>query len=191
MHEYGFAHGDLKGANVLISDKGKALISDFGIATLQEDIEQAPPTMGTVRKWGTVNIRNLKKALKEGGMSQDHAQSLFSRVSNISRSGGGTYRWMAPERLIPEKFGLKSANATFASDVFSFGMLSIEVYTGLPPYHEFERQETAILRIIAGRYPERPHNIPDQVWPIVEHCWKAKSTRPSILSVYNSLACIP
>ncbi|CAE6407141.1 unnamed protein product [Rhizoctonia solani] len=36
LHDVGIIHGDLKGANILISDDGKPMLNDFGNAVLQE-----------------------------------------------------------------------------------------------------------------------------------------------------------
>ncbi|KAG6890515.1 hypothetical protein C0995_007714 [Termitomyces sp. Mi166 len=189
MHEYGIAHGDLKGGNILISDDGKALLSDFGVAALQENIKPIPPTTDTTPRWRPITIQHCKIALRKGGLSEDLSPTLFSRLSNISC--GGTERWMAPELLMPEAFYLKSGKATFSGDVFSFAMLSVEVYTGEPPHH-LETKEKAYLKTIAGTRPERPSNMPDPVWLLIQHCWKQISDeRPPMFNVYSSLACIP
>ncbi|KAG5350749.1 hypothetical protein C0989_009421 [Termitomyces sp. Mn162] len=188
IHEYGIAHGDLKGGNILISDDGKALLSDLGVAALQENVELVPTSDSTPR-WRTLTIQHCKDALRKGGYSEDQSPSLFSRLSNISC--GGTYRWMAPELLIPEVFNYKSGKATFLGDVFSFAMLAIEVYTGEPP-HCSETREQAVLKTISGTRPKQPSNMPKPVWLLIEHCWKQKSDeRPLMFDVYSSLACIP
>ncbi|KAG6830268.1 hypothetical protein H0H92_001534 [Tricholoma furcatifolium] len=124
IHAYGFAHGDLKGDNILISDKGKALICDFGIAALQDDIEQSQQSQSptVAPKWKPGLFKRIKKAVEEGSIS--HALTMFSQMSGMSCEG--TRRWMAPERLMPEGFGRESAKATFESDVFSFAMVCIE-----------------------------------------------------------------
>ncbi|KAG5641562.1 hypothetical protein DXG03_004775 [Asterophora parasitica] len=46
MHQYNVVHGDLKGANVLIDDKGNARISDLGQSSIQEHIEHPPSVLG-------------------------------------------------------------------------------------------------------------------------------------------------
>ncbi|KAG6886766.1 hypothetical protein C0992_002477 [Termitomyces sp. T32_za158] len=176
MHEYGITHGDLKGVrvvsliklpsdyltyyvhsqgNVLISDNKKALLSDFGVSALQDSIKPVQATVDTTPKWGSITIQHLNQALRRGGLSENLSPILFSRLSNISC--GGTYRWMAPETLTSES---ESGKATFSGDVFSFAMLSIEVYTEKHP-HASETEYNACLKTIAGERPERPSNISD------------------------------
>ncbi|EJD38655.1 kinase-like protein, partial [Auricularia subglabra TFB-10046 SS5] len=45
----GFVHGDLKCANVLVSDSGNALLGDFGLSTLVEKSESDLTTMTSIR----------------------------------------------------------------------------------------------------------------------------------------------
>ncbi|KAG6883035.1 hypothetical protein C0993_008215, partial [Termitomyces sp. T159_Od127] len=190
MHEYGIAHGDLKGvriaseiANVLISDDERALLSDFGVAAFQEINQPIQSTVEITPKWRPINIQHCKEALRSAGLSESLSPTLFSRLSNISC--GGTFRWMAPEYLIPEAFNIQSGKATLSGDVFSFAMLSIEVYTGDPP-HASETKENAALKTIAGKRPERPSNMSDPVWLLVEHCWKEiPNERPPIFDIYT------
>lgn len=40
---------------------------------------------------------------------------------------GGTMRWMSPELLSPESFGLLSIKPTISSDVYALGMVVLEV----------------------------------------------------------------
>ncbi|KZT50694.1 kinase-like protein, partial [Calocera cornea HHB12733] len=48
----------------------------------------------------------------------------------------GTMRWMAPERLSPDAFGLTISKArTIAADVFSFGSTAYEILSGRIPFH--------------------------------------------------------
>lgn len=113
-------------ANVLINDAEKACIADFGIASIQEHAE--PPPLTELEPYAQqALLLKCREALKDGGMSVTLASSLSSRMSSFS--GAGTYRWMAPERLIPEALDMPSAKPTFASDVFSLAMLAIEVST--------------------------------------------------------------
>ena len=117
--------------------------------------------------------------------------------SAYTRSGAGSLRWMAPELLVPEVYNKTSARPTFESDIFSFGMLIYEVfqlylnatiahyfyekiYSGLVPFQE-DTNMMAVSRILEGRRPPRPHQIPDWMWQITNKCWTEDSRlRPSI-----------
>ncbi|EJD34151.1 kinase-like protein, partial [Auricularia subglabra TFB-10046 SS5] len=52
----GFVHGDLKCANVLVSDSGDALLGDFGLSTLVEKSELDPATMTSIRDMNTARF---------------------------------------------------------------------------------------------------------------------------------------
>ncbi|GAB1525349.1 hypothetical protein RhiTH_008508 [Rhizoctonia solani] len=74
------AHGDLKGANVLVDQGGRACICDFGLSRFMKDF------------------------------------------MSIDTTFGGTIRWMAPEQLRAE-----TMIVSLPADIFSWGMLSLEV----------------------------------------------------------------
>ncbi|CAE6411983.1 unnamed protein product [Rhizoctonia solani] len=82
------AHGDLKGANVLIDQDGRACICDFGLSRFMKDF------------------------------------------MSIDTTFGGTIRWMAPEQLRAE-----SMIVSLPADIFSWGMLSLEVCWFLNNFH--------------------------------------------------------
>lgn len=49
------------------------------------------------------------------------------QVATASTTGVGTVRWMAPELLLPEAYGLLHSVPSKESDVYAFGMLIYEV----------------------------------------------------------------
>jgi serine/threonine protein kinase len=51
-------------------------------------------------------------------MTPSHTMNVF---------GGGTLRWMAPELLIPNNFGLEKCVPSKESDIYAFGMVIYEV----------------------------------------------------------------
>ena len=89
---------------------------------------------------------------------------------------GGTIRWMSPELIGPEGFGLKEGHPTKESDCYALGMLIYEVLTGETP---FSLHSTALVirKVLDGEHPERPEGkegarFTDDLWRILGLCWK-------------------
>ena len=53
--------------------------------------------------------------------------SVASNTSLMSFTGGGTTRWMSPELLDPERFGIIDYRPTKQSDCYALGMVVYEV----------------------------------------------------------------
>jgi len=117
-------HGDLKGvrvapsnrsisiltpqtstkANILVNKDRRACIADFGLSTITGVATHAA-----------------------AGVSQ---ASLISNDTLMSFTGGGTRRWMSPELLDPERFGMPESEGnrpTRQSDCYALGMVIYEV----------------------------------------------------------------
>ena len=123
MHGLRMVHGDLKGvrtflkrivseltspsstqANILINGDRRACIADFGLSTITGIATHAA-----------------------AGASQE---SLFLNDTLMSFTGGGTRRWMSPELLHPERFGIPESEdnrPTRQSDCYALGMVIYEV----------------------------------------------------------------
>ena len=88
----------------------------------------------------------------------------------------GTVRWMSPELLDPQKYGLPKIRPTKASDCYALGMVVYEILSGSTPF--FTDNSFAILRrVLDGERPERPEKnagnlFTDSIWDVVERCWK-------------------
>ena len=118
------AHGDLKGvrlfsskwnvsalilqpsmkANILVDRDRRACIADFGLST--------------ITGVGTHAAARASQA------------SLISNDTLMSFTGGGTRRWMSPELLDPERFGMPESEdnrPTRQSDCYALGMVIYEV----------------------------------------------------------------
>ncbi|KAJ7231357.1 kinase-like domain-containing protein [Mycena rebaudengoi] len=83
LHSRNVVHGDLRGANILITQEWSACLADFGLTSFTE------ATLTTTRR-------------------------------------AGTTRWMAPELIDPERFGIQFRR-TKASDVYAFACVCLEV----------------------------------------------------------------
>ena len=76
----------------------RACLADFGLSTIVRGAQKA--TTGT---------------------------SVASTTSLTSFTAGGTPRWMSPELLDPDRFGIKESRPTTQSDCYALGMTIYEV----------------------------------------------------------------
>ena len=92
-------------------------------------------------------------------------------------------RWAAPEVYTAE------AQYTSKSDVWSFGMLLIELFTyGLEPYHGVGNHSIRSL-VMSGVLPKIPHTCPHNMQALIMKCLqRTASQRPSLTGVRKVLA---
>ena len=115
-----------------------------------------------------------------------------SFISTISFAEGGTIRWMSPELLDPESFGLKDSRPTNESDCYALGMVIYEVLSGRAPFSQC-KDPVVIRRVMDGERPGRPQGIrgawfTDGLWEMLELCWKPHPhDRPSLKTVIQCL----
>jgi serine/threonine protein kinase len=101
-------------------------------------------------------------------MSSDQETFLSSCVE------GHTIRWMSPELLNPEKFGLKGSPPTKESDCYMLGMAIYEVLSGQTPFASLT-SPAIIRKILDGERPTRPQGnngnlFTDGIWRVVQRC---------------------
>jgi uncharacterized membrane protein YgcG len=87
----------------------------------------------------------------------------FTTDSSTAADGGalGAFRWKAPEVLTGGK-------ATFASDIYSFGMCVIETVTGKLPWGNSILDAVVKHNVVERRLlPERPEEFTDKQWGVV------------------------
>ncbi|KAJ7145871.1 kinase-like domain-containing protein, partial [Mycena epipterygia] len=113
----------------------------------------------------------------------DFGLSVFSNATSSMRTStrAGSLYWMAPELIDPDRFGCKFTR-TPASDVYAFGCVCIEVYTGRPPFSELS-EPAALIRTLNGERAGRPSGtlaMSDMLWQNVTAYWAEDPTaRPS------------
>ncbi|TFK42874.1 ras guanine nucleotide exchange factor domain-containing protein [Crucibulum laeve] len=147
LHNNDIVHGDLRGANVLISKAGIARLSDFGLSKLLEECGQG-----------------------------------------MTSSPGINPRWIAPELL------LKNAALSTHCDVWSFGMVCLELVTGEQPFSKITRDIAVQRELDHGKIPDRPgreataQGLSDDMWNLMKKCWHKKpESRPSVAEVRRKL----
>ena len=135
--------------------------------------------------------------IDRGGHACLHDFSLLTMVSDQSTlissfTEGGTFQWMSPELLDPERFSLKGSHPTKESDCYALGMVVYEVLSGRTPFAQ-SKAPVVIRMVLEGRRPARPQGaegglFTDAIWGVLELCWKAQpSERTSVEAVFQSL----
>ena len=94
-------------------------------------------------------------------------------------------RWMAPELM-------KEGAPSFATDVWSFGMVILEVVTGEDPFKEYRNPAQLPDVIMSNKTPARPKMnvwVTDPVWHLMkEKCWQMDPRlRPDMSQVREHL----
>ena len=113
-------------------------------------------------------------------------------ISTISHLEGGTFRWMSPELLNPEPFGLTDSRPTEQSDCYALGMVIYEVLSGQVPFSQV-KNVAVIGKVIQGGRPERPLEtraawFTDDIWRMLELCWKHQPhDRPGLKALLQCL----
>ena len=82
----------------------------------------------------------------------------------------GNLPYIAPEVIIGKK-------TTFASDIYSIGMLMWEVSSGHPPFINYEHDYDLAMKIVNGMRPKIVPGTPLEYIKLMEQCWDADVTK--------------
>lgn len=119
----------------------------------------------------------------------------FTRVTTISirlsSEGEGTAAFMAPELLLPQKFGLEKGVPSKEADIYALGMTVHQVLTDKWPF--FPKRETEIITaVVSGKRPPKPENaeeigMTEDLWNLLQECWKEdQGMRPVISKIMRT-----
>ena len=106
LHSEGVLHGDLKGANVLVDDKYRCVISDFGQSEMKSEVYRISGSLPP-RMFVTVIIITF----------------ILSSEFLLRFSLDGTLRWQSPELMAGQ------SQLTREIDVWAFSMCCVEILT--------------------------------------------------------------
>jgi serine/threonine protein kinase len=102
----------------------------------------------------------------------------------------GSLRWLAPE-LVTESSHVPTTRAT---DVWSFGMLTLEIFTDNVPFSHISNEAYIPLAILNGPLPARPEQnvtmrgLNDAFWNLMNQCWQRNpKSRPSMSAVRETI----
>ncbi|KAL4157258.1 hypothetical protein PRNP1_006281 [Phytophthora ramorum] len=107
--------------------------------------------------------------------------SLKGKSSPLDGSNIGAIQWKAPEVLRGEK-------ATFASDIYSFGMCILEAVSGELPWGRHVDDKIVRYHVLGQQLPPHPENCSEEEFALVERmCRFDPSERLTIKEVVDSL----
>ncbi len=138
VHAAGLVHRDVKPANILVGDDGRARIGDFGLARART-IAPLPAVDGV-------------ELLPAGFDMTDTACTAEGRVM-------GTPAYMAPEQHVGTAVGA-------AADQFAFAVVLYEALWGVRPYR-VEHTRLLAAKAAGPRAPVHAKGTPRWLWPIV------------------------
>ncbi|MDW3631938.1 MAG: protein kinase [Nitrososphaeraceae archaeon] len=118
--------------------------------------------------------------------SNDHCLNitdlgLCKSANQNTRSNGiyGVLPYVAPEVLHRKDY-------TMASDIYSFGIVTYELITGIPPYHNIKYDSDLALNICQGLRPKIPSNVPPLLTKLIMECWNAQpDKRPTSKKLFT------
>jgi serine/threonine protein kinase/Tfp pilus assembly protein PilF len=118
-HEKGIVHRDLKPDNVMLDEEGQVKVLDFGLSRSHVDESTLVLT--------AENEAAARQSLED--LARTHNLGLADSSGKLTTAGQvlGTLGYMSPEQARGEP-------ATPASDMYSFGLLLQQLFTGKPPY---------------------------------------------------------
>ncbi|KZT58193.1 kinase-like protein [Calocera cornea HHB12733] len=130
--------------------------------------ELVPPIAhGDIKGNNVLLTATLRPLLSDFGLS-----SVLEPVPSLgsSSSVSGNARWCAPERLMPEEYGLTMRSCvTLGGDVFSLLRTFLEILTNAPPFSDCANDYYVIQRVMARLHPARPACAPlsDRLWELM------------------------
>ena len=160
--------------------------------TLNPSELSGPPPNTLLIKANILIDRNGYARLADFGLLTIVSDPTTFTTSSSFVIGGGTTRWMSPELLDPDQFGLEDSKPTKESDCYALGMVVYEVLSGQAPF-ALLKDFIVVRKVMEGERPGRPDGqegawFTDDLWETVELCWETRpEARPSIQAVLEDL----
>jgi len=91
-------------------------------------------------------------------------------------------RYIAPERIFNSSADDDALKPTTQSDIFEYGSVFLEIWTGNVPWHEERANANIYMKRFRFETPPRPSDMGDEIWSFLDHCWaKDTQARPTAI----------
>jgi serine/threonine protein kinase len=172
LHAENILHRDLKSLNVLLDKNYRAKLSDFGLATLKEEINSVP---GEKARPETIEVSSSIVALPSTSVP------LVSQNSDEREGAVGTLAWMAPELFVEKP---QKPPYSQKSDIYALGMVFWEIASGEVPYRHVRYDAVIKYHVTEGSRLSIPKDCPKEIATLIERCWAQKpEERPTAKEV--------
>ncbi|KAG9038406.1 hypothetical protein FS837_001249 [Tulasnella sp. UAMH 9824] len=151
-----------------------------------------PPVIhGDLRAANILVLEGGEACISDFGLAR--LEEVAENTTSTSVNTAGACRWMAPELVNPELVFSTDAKRTTATDVWSFGIATFELFTGRRPY-DHRAMDVHVLQDIEKQFRHpRPRGtvenrgLSDEVWDMMCRCWSqdpAKRPRMSEVALF-------
>lgn len=160
LHSRNIIHRDIKGANILVDNRGAVKISDFGVS-----------------KQTTSNLTN-KDSLSSSSKDFGPLGGPGTRTSLQ-----GSVFWMAPEVV-------RQTGQSIKSDIWSVGCLIVEMFTGSRPFPSMTTLQTLFAVGSQGEKPKIPESASADAKRFLELCFEVdQNKRPTATELLKEPFC--
>ncbi|KAH7919383.1 kinase-like protein [Leucogyrophana mollusca] len=145
---------------------------------------------------GDLKGLNILVTAGQSACVADFGLGILAQDSKIHFTPSGTSNaqgslpWMAPELLrFDDSEDAPKRRNSCASDIYAFGCVCYEMYSGRPPFSEFPSARI-LSAILQNRRPSRPSTTEpdDAIWALIGQCWDADpASRPCASEVVQKL----
>lgn len=122
LHEKKFVHGNIKPSNILLGFDMEPYIADFGLEKLLD-------TANVKYSSSAIHLRNLE-GIFSGSKRSTGSRDSLQTTPDLLGSPGTSKNFVSPYQA-PE--ALKTLKPNQKWDVYSFGVIFLEILTGKPP----------------------------------------------------------